>query len=150
MPELYCGEFIKLISVSYRKTQMYLNERLKDIGLTSGQTAYIMITCENGKMVQNKFCDILDTSKGTVAKMLAKLEEQGYVIRSENSEDARSIDVYPTEKAKEVYPFIVEIGNDWEKHITEGLTDIEKMIFFQLLEKASKNTSSYFFNNKIE
>ena len=66
---------LKVISQIYRKTQMYLNSRMKQVGLTSGQAPFVMITCENGKMVQNRFCALLDMNKSTVAKMPAKLEE---------------------------------------------------------------------------
>lgn len=130
---------LKMISQIYRKTQMYLNEQMKQAGLTSGQAPFIMITCENGCMGQNKFCELLDMNKSTVAKMLQKLEEQGYVVRRESETDARSVDVYPTERAREVYPFLVQVGEDWSVQITEGMTEIERAIFFQMLERVSRN-----------
>lgn len=137
-------EIIKLISVTHRKTQMYLNDVLKPLGLTSGQVAFLMITCEQGKIVQNKFCDILDMDKSTVAKMLGKLEKQGFVARETNREDSRSIDVYPTQQAREIYPKLREIGESWGEKMTEGMTEVERAIFFELLKKAAGNAVSYF------
>lgn len=89
---------LKMISLIYRKMQIYMGNKTADFGITSGTLPFIMIICENGCMAQNRFCEILDISKGTVAKSLAKLEEQGYVTREENLEDGRCINVYPTKK----------------------------------------------------
>ncbi|MGI5958482.1 MAG: MarR family winged helix-turn-helix transcriptional regulator [Massiliimalia sp.] len=137
-------DMLKDISLVYRKTQMYLNERTKQVQLSSGLAPFIMITCENGKMTQNRFCELLDISKSTVTKMLSKLEALGYVTRVENQDDARSVDVYPTQKAREIYPYLISIGQDWMDEITQGLTKIERSIFLEMLEKISLNTSRYF------
>lgn len=135
---------LKMISLIYRKMQIYMGNKTADYGITSGTLPFIMITCENGCMTQNRFCEILDISKGTVAKSLAKLEELGYVTREESLEDARCINVYPTEKAMEIYPYLVQIGEDWISYITKDMTEIEKMVFIESLKKVSGNISNYF------
>ena len=55
MPDISPDDLLKMTSTIHRKTQMYLNEETKTLGVTSGQTPFIMIICENGKMVQNWF-----------------------------------------------------------------------------------------------
>ena len=137
-------DILKMISTTHRKTQMYLNDRLKPMGLTSGQVAFLLITCEQGKIVQNKFCDILDMDKSTVAKMLGKLEIEGFVTRKTNAEDCRSIDVYPTQQAREIYPKLREIGEGWGEKMTDGMSEVEKAVFFELLKKVTGNVVSYF------
>lgn len=135
---------LKMISLIYRKMQIYMGSKTADFGITSGTLPFIMIICENGHMAQNRFCEILDISKGTVAKSLAKLEEQGYVTREENLEDGRCINVYPTKKALDIYPYLVEIGEEWIEYITKGMTEIERMVFVESLKKVSGNISDYF------
>lgn len=132
-------EMLKLISVIYRKTQMYLNERNEALGLTSGQIPFLMRICEKGKMPQNRFCELLDMDKSTVAKMIARLEKDGYVTRKCNEEDSRSFDVYPTEKAKSVYPILYSNGKACVDEITKDMTEVERAIYFQLMQKAAKN-----------
>lgn len=44
-------------------------------------------------------------------------------------------ELYPTEKAKEIYPKIVEIIDSFNMGQLEGLTDIERDIFMRLLQK---------------
>lgn len=137
-------EILKMISLAYRKMQIYLTEQTEPLGLSSGLTPFVMITCENGEMPQNRFCTLLDISKGTAAKTLARLEELGYVRREENLLDGRSVMVYPTEKAREVYPYLRQIGSAWVGKMMEGLSPQEQADFFRTLSKISKNISDYF------
>lgn len=139
---------LKMISIIYRKTQMYLSNNLSAYGLTSGLATFLMITCEHGIMVQNQFCDLLDMSKGTVAKSLAKLEALGYVHRSDNNTDGRSVDVCPTQKALDLYPMLRNIGDHWTKQLSKGLTANEQTALFQLLEQSTHNACSYFEHKK--
>lgn len=135
---------LKMISLIYRKMQIYLGNQTAELGISSGTLPFIMITCENGGINQNRFCEILDMSKGTVAKNLAKLEELGFVIRTENPDDARCTIVYPTEKAMEVYPSLLDAGEAWIRQMTKDMTEIERMVLIESLRKVSKNISDYF------
>ncbi|HIW35507.1 MAG TPA: winged helix DNA-binding protein [Candidatus Treponema faecavium] len=135
---------LKMISVIYRKTQMYLTDALSPYGLTSGLATFVMITCEHGAMVQNQFCELLDMSKGTVAKSLAKLEELGYVLRAGSSKDARSIVVRPTQKAISLYPAIKRAGDVWTKQLADGLSPDEQESLFRLLDKSTRSACAYF------
>ena len=144
MEEASTPDILKPISQIYRKTQMYLNERIKPLGLTSGQAPFILLTCEQGKVAQHCFCSYLDMDKSTVAKMLGKLEQEGYVSRRPNEKDCRSTDVSPTQKARELYPVLKQIGEEWAFQITGNMTQVERAIFCELLQKVAKNISVYF------
>lgn len=137
-------DVMKMLSLIYRKTQIYLNERTKELGLSGAVAAFIMITCEHGRVGQYQFCEMMGMSKGNVAKTLAKLEEQGYVIRVENKDDLRFMDVYPTKKAMEVYPLLRGIGNEWVEQMTDSMTGTEQTFFFEALKKVSDNICMYF------
>ncbi len=135
---------LKLISLVHRKTQMYLNGRVEPLGLTSGQVPFLLIACETGGVPQNRFCALLDMDKSTVAKTLSRLEAQGYVRRRAVSGDGRAFDVLPTDRARDVYPFLQKIGDDWMDELASGLTDIERAIFSQMLLKVARNASRHF------
>ena len=78
--------------------------------------------------------------------MLGKLELQGYVTRTPNSRDSRSIDVRPTEKAHAIYPMLRQIGEDWATALTQDMTKIERAIFFEMLQKTGGRAMDYFDN----
>lgn len=140
-------DILKYISTLHRKTQMYLNDRLKELGLTCGQAPFILLTCEGEWTAQNHFCEALDMDKSTVAKMLMKLESQGYILRRPCESDSRAVEVAPTEKAKQIALQLRKIGRDWSDEIMAGMTGVERAIFGELLERADRNVSSYFLLN---
>lgn len=135
---------LKSISILYRKTQMYLNEQLISLSLTSGQATFIICICENKGISQNKLAEKLEMDKSTVAKTLGKLENDGYISRLINDRDTRILNIYPTDKALETYPKLLEIGSKWVGEITKDFTDIEKKIFEQLMYKTTNNVIDYF------
>lgn len=56
----------------------------------------------------------------------------------------RAFDVLPTDRARDVYPFLQKIGDDWMDELASGLTDIERAIFSQMLLKVARNASRHF------
>ncbi len=144
MEPFYHGDMLKMISLIYRKMQIHITRSGRRYGLSSGMVPFVMLTCENGEMPQNRFCTLLDISKGTAARTLAKLEEQGYVRREENEADGRSVVVYPTEKARAVYPRLKEAGDAWVGRMTQGMSAEEKAAFLELLRRVSGNISVWF------
>ena len=137
-------DLLKLISVVQRKTQMYLNEQFASVGITGGQAPFIMIVCETQGLPQSRLGELLDMDKSTVAKMLSRLEAQGYITRRVNADDCRSFDICPTGKAYKIYPFLEQVGERWVAQMTSGLTGIEQAVFYELLKKVSGNTAAYF------
>lgn len=138
------SEMIKMISKLQRKTQMYLNDQTRLLGITGSQAPFIMITCENGEMIQNKFCELLEMDKSTVAKMLMKLEAEGYITRKPHESDSRAIIVYPTQKAYEIYPALEGFGNNWINYLTSDMDDIGYAIFHRMLCKVSEKAVRFF------
>ena len=45
-----------------------------------------------------------------MAKAIAKLIAAGYITREQNPKDKRAFNLFPTEKAQEVYPMLVGQG----------------------------------------
>ena len=134
---------LKYVSMLHRKTHIFLNERTKALGVSGAKVPFIFIACECGKLPQYQFCSMLDISKGTVAKMLAGLEKEGYITRSISAQDGRSMDVFPTQKALDLYPRLVEIGCRCTDKMTEGLTEEEREQFFRLLKKTALTMSRF-------
>ena len=144
MDSFYKGDILKMISLIYRKMQIHTNRAGAAYGLSCGMIPFIMLICENREIPQHRFCMLLDISKGTVTKMLAKLEEQGYVRRKESVADGRVMMVYPTEKAMDIYPKLVEAGDAWVHQMTKGMTEAEQVVLAEALRKVSGNISAFF------
>ena len=87
---------------------------------------------------QEEIAETLKIDKGTTARALKKLEEQGFVTRIKDENDKRSNKIYLNDKAKDVREGVLDVLNDWNKEITKSLTEEEEMLK-SLLEKVCKN-----------
>lgn len=130
----------KYISVTHRRSQIFYTERLKKLGITSGQFMYITCICENPGYTQDELSQQLIIDKSTVAKVLSQLEASGFITKTTNSNDRRAFNISPTDKALTIYPKILEIKDEWHHKITENLSDIECDVFEKLMEKAMENS----------
>ncbi|MFA0815118.1 MAG: MarR family winged helix-turn-helix transcriptional regulator [Anaerofustis sp.] len=129
----------KYISVSYRRTHMFINENLKPYGITSGQYMFILGICENPGCTQEELSQHLLIDKSTCAKVIGGLESSGYVRKQCNETDRREYHLFPTEKALEINPKIIAAHEQWHRLMTENLTEIECDIFGRLMEKVMEN-----------
>lgn len=130
----------KYVSVSYRRTQMFYTEKLKKLGISSGQFMYIVCICENVGQTQDELSQRLIIDKSTVARVLLQLETNGYITKTINSNDRRAFNIFPTDKAIAIYPKILDIKEDWHIKMTENLSDIECEVFEKIMEKVMQNT----------
>lgn len=133
----------KLISISARKGQMYYTPEFAKINISTGEYMYILRVCENEGVSQDQLSKLVEFNKSTTAKVLAKLEKDCYVTRVQDQQDKRVYKVYPTESAKEVYPKILNIINDWNRYLVEGLTELEVQTLLQLMEKVEANAIKF-------
>ncbi|AKA67890.1 MULTISPECIES: MarR family winged helix-turn-helix transcriptional regulator [Clostridium] len=130
----------KYISVAHRRSQIFYTEQLEKIGISSGQFMYIVCICENPGYTQDELSQQLIIDKSTVAKVLSQLEANGFITKITNSNDRRAFNIFPTDKALNIYPKILEIKDRWHREITEGLSDIECDVFQKLMEKVMENS----------
>lgn len=130
----------KYVSVSYRRTQMFYTEKLKKLGISSGQFMYIVCICENVGQTQDELSQRLIIDKSTVARVLLQLETNGYITKTINSNDRRAFNIFPTDKAIAIYPKILNIKDEWHSKMTENLSDIECDVFEKIMEKVMQNT----------
>ncbi|ADK15609.1 MULTISPECIES: MarR family winged helix-turn-helix transcriptional regulator [Clostridium] len=130
----------KYVSVTHRRTQMFYTENLEKLEITSGQFMYIVCICENAGQTQDELSQRLIIDKSTVAKVLSQLETKGFITKTINSNDRRAFNIFPTDKAMDIYPQILEIKDEWHHRLTENLSDIECDVFQKLMEKVMENS----------
>lgn len=97
-------------------------------------------TIANNKiMSQVEICRELEMDKSSVAKMLMRLEKDGFITKTVNPEDTRSMLISLTDKADSLIPSAQAIVNDWVEESTSCLTDLERRNFYELLEKVGQH-----------
>lgn len=128
------------VSVTARRTQIFYTEKLKELGISSGQFMYIVSICDHTGQTQDELAHRLIIDKSTVAKVLVQLETSGFITKEINVNDRRSFHIFPTAKALSAYPYILEIKAAWHQKMTENLSELEREIFAKLMEKVMDNS----------
>ena len=129
----------KYISQLYRKGSSYINKEISKYGIGSGQFMFLLELYKKDGKNQEDIAEDLKMDKGTTARALKKLEEQGFLTRLKDEKDKRSNKIYQSDKAKNIREDIFNILDDWNKQITRSLAKEEVKMLEDLLEKVSKN-----------
>ena len=111
----------------------YRSEQVAPLGLKSCHTSYLMEICRNPGISQDKLAQAIFINKSNIARQVAVLEEDGFIRRVPSQADRRVMELYPTEKALAVLPQIQNILLEWERYITEHLTEEELTLLTKVL-----------------
>lgn len=134
-----CENIGKYISQLHRKGNVFINRELSKYDLSVGQFMFLLdLYMKDGKN-QEEISDNLKIDKGTTARAIKKLEEQGFVIRIKNENDKRSNKIYLTDKAKDIKENVFDILDNWNQKISMILTKEEEKTMKNILKKVCEN-----------
>lgn len=81
---------------------------------------------------QEELSEKLSIDKGTTARSIKKLEEEGFLIRVKDENDKRAYKIYLTDKSKENRDNVLK---DWESVIAQNITEEERSTLVDILKK---------------
>jgi DNA-binding MarR family transcriptional regulator len=131
------------VSVLYRYGQIYVGKKMQPYGIGKGQFMFLIKLFQRDGLCQEELTEILNVDKGTTARALRKLEQEGYIIREKSQGDRRSNRVFLTAKARDIEPRIFTVLSDWTEILATGFTSEEKQQVLRLLEKMANNAAKY-------
>jgi DNA-binding MarR family transcriptional regulator len=129
----------RYISILYRSGKMYINNKFEKYNIGNGQYLFLLSLSHNEGVTQEEMSCKLFIDKGTTAKAIKRLEDEGYVKRSVDDKDKRAYKVYLTEEGRKVTAEISEVLHDWNDILTSGFTEEEKGIALNLLQRMLEN-----------
>ena len=127
------------LNVIGRCGTLFRSKRLESTGVDPFNYFYLFYICRNPGVSQETLGHALYVNKSSVTRHLARLEEAGFLTRTPDPEDRRSLLVSPTAKAIALLPLLRAVGNDWKSTLTAGFTEEETLQFEHLLQKAMAN-----------
>ncbi|UJF31888.1 MarR family winged helix-turn-helix transcriptional regulator [Paenibacillus hexagrammi] len=136
------------VSLLYRYGQMYIGDRLKDYDIGKGQHIFLNALYKEDGLTQEEISDYLKIDKGTTAKALKKLEEQGYITRKASEKDKRCNHVYLTDKALGIKGDVRAVLTGWTERLTQEFTEEEKQMAHRILEKMGSNAAKFAANSE--
>lgn len=145
-----CKSIGKYISIIYRQAQCYINKKLEPYGIGSGQFIFLNILYHKDGIRQEEIADFLDIDKGTTARAIKRLEEQGYIYRKMDSKDHRAQLVFLTQKAKDIEEDIYKILKSWTEILLSDFSMEDRKKAEDFLEAMTKNIHRYYKREVIQ
>lgn len=109
----------------------YLNSKLTDLNL-GHEIRYVMMIHDHPNISQDDLVNFSGQSKGNIAKIVKKLEDNGYIKRKINPDNRRKYMLQATPKANELVPKIRQISKDWEREV--GITEDDDYLKQRIIE----------------
>ena len=132
----------KILAIARCDTQ-YRSEKMAPFGLKSCHPSSLMHICANPGISQDRLAQLVFINKSNVARQVAFLEEEGYLRRESSQSDRRVVELYPTDKALELLPQVQQILTDWERCITEDVTEEEIQTVTRVLAKMKDKAAAW-------
>ena len=137
------SQIIRDITEISRCGVQYRADQLAPMGLKSCHASYLSEICANPGISQDKLARRICINKSNVARQVAVLEEDGFIVRTPSAADKRVMELYPTEKTLALLPQISNILKCWEGCITSTLTTQETELLSSLLAKMKIRATGY-------
>lgn len=134
---------MRYINVISRGGAVWRGDKLKDTDIGAAHTSYILTVCRHPGISQDKIAKRTYINKSNVTRNLAYLESCGYVERRQSATDKRVVEVYPTEKAFEILPAVQSAVREWNRYLTEDLSDEEMEMFMSMLSRLAGRAAEY-------
>ncbi|MDT8862087.1 MarR family transcriptional regulator [Alkalihalobacillus sp. MEB130] len=132
-------EILREIGMIARALDSISNIEFKEFDLTKGQYLYLVRICENPGIIQEKLAEMIKVDRTTAARAIKKLEMNGFIEKKEDEHNKKIKKLFPTERGKQVYPFIKR-ENDYSNQVAlEGFSAEEVETIHHLLQRVRKN-----------
>ncbi|MEC0204447.1 MarR family transcriptional regulator [Paenibacillus lautus] len=130
---------LREIGMIARALDSISNIEFKEYDLTKGQYLYLVRVCENPGIIQEKLAEMIKVDRTTAARAIKKLELHGFMEKKEDQFNKKIKKLFPTEKGKQIYPFI-KTEHDYSNRVAlEGFSESEAETMLNLLQRVRKN-----------
>ena len=132
----------RYISIIHRKFQIFLNQRLEDVGINSSEFMYLTALNHNGEMSLTELSDYLNMDNAQTTRVINRLAERDLVKKVRNQNDMRGFVVSLSEKGEAALPVIKDALKSWNEIITRDLDNEEIKFLTEKLKDVSENANA--------
>ncbi len=123
------------ISIIYREHGKYINDIVKEEGLSFGLHPLLIKIYKNEGINQEQLAKAFHLNESTIARNLKKLEDKGFIKRIK---DKRKKIIGVTPKGELSAKKVMNYDEKWDEKIKENLTAEEYDNFIKTLRKISE------------
>ena len=124
----------RLVSILYRKNQIYLNMVLKPLNLTASELPFLIYLLDHNGVSQEELASYLIIDKASTARAIQSLIEKGYIRKEKDRIDRRANKVFITDVAVEQKNKIKELLQQWSDYLTKEFDEESVNTMFTVLE----------------
>ncbi|MCI2957028.1 MarR family transcriptional regulator [Agromyces atrinae] len=128
------SSLIPAVAKAHRKLASAL---LADLGLAAGQQFVLMLLWKESPRSQTDITQQLMIEAPTAAKMLSRLEANGFITRERSTSDRRVVLVSPTESGRALEGPVTAVWERLEARTTVALSPAEQDQLRSLLERVA-------------
>ncbi|MCM3409807.1 MarR family winged helix-turn-helix transcriptional regulator [Metabacillus litoralis] len=132
-------EILREIGMIARALDSISNIEFKEFELTKGQYLYLVRICESPGIIQEKLAEMIKVDRTTAARAIKKLEINGFIEKKNDEHNQKIKKLFPTEKGKNIYPFIRRENEHSNSVALEGFSENEVETIFNLLQRVREN-----------
>ena len=129
---------MKYISRTHRLAGQYRGTGVQCDGINSCQHIYIFQVCKHPGISQDQLSKLICVNKSNVTRQLSVLEQNGFVTRLSDPKDRRVLQVFPTEKAIQLFPQVQSVMREWNHLLLEDFTEEEQKTLLSMLERITE------------
>jgi DNA-binding MarR family transcriptional regulator len=113
--------------------------KYREVRLQRGQFIFLtrIFECPGINLVE--LSNILKVDKTTTTKAVQKLMDENYVLRRRNNADKRGWHLFPSEKAQEIYQYIIQEEKRNIEICLTGFNLEERDTVYQLIKRIREN-----------
>lgn len=112
-----------------RWAQSYVQRNTRTTGLTPAQLEALRHITYHETLSQQELVDDLGVDKAAVTRLIASLEQGGYVCRSADPKDGRAKLIHATDKAMQIKDDVASLENEYYRWLLAGLPEEEQAQF---------------------
>ena len=125
----------RLVSILYRKNQVYLNQALKPFDITATEMSSLLCLYHSDGVTQDEMSHYLLIDKAAIARAIVSLLDKGLIIKEKDDVDKRANRIYLSIKGKQLETSIRSILKDWNDLLIEDIDPKDVETMFHVLEK---------------
>jgi DNA-binding MarR family transcriptional regulator len=115
------------------------DKRAKRLGLTRAQSRVLAYLSWRGEMNQARLAELLEITPISLTRLLDRMESYGWIERAASDFDRRAFTIRLTRKARNIFPRVLEVGDEVAEEGFRGMSPAERDTLIRLLQRVRRN-----------
>jgi len=114
-------------------------ELLHRFDITLSQWAVLSIVWEEEGIALSRIQELLDVKVSTASGVIKRMEKKGLLVRGQNKNDKREIQLFLTDKSKKLETDVIQTVKDFNNRLLADFTQEEKALFTSFIRRGFDN-----------